>query len=251
MKYYVYAYLRHDGSPYYIGKGSRNRAWDKGKHEIGKPTNIERIVIIERHLTLTGSLAIERRLIRWYGRKDLGTGILRNQTNGGDGGKGAEKGNKLSDATKKKISQSRIGKRREPMTEESKRRLSESMKGKNIGKERTEEQRVAQSSKQKGITRKPHTEKTKAKLREANLGKNRGPLTDEHKNKISQSNKGIPKSRDAVEKQRAKVKDRIPSEGERQNYLAAMSITYKCEHCGKETTKGNYLRWHHDQCRSK
>lgn len=84
--YYVYAYLREsDFSPYYIGKGKGKRAWDtRGRHS-GTPKNYNNIIILASNLDEQEALVLERQLIAWYGRKNKGTGILRNLTDGGDG----------------------------------------------------------------------------------------------------------------------------------------------------------------------
>lgn len=88
LEHYVYAYLREDGSPYYIGKGTKKRAWYHCKGDVMPPKDKSRIQIIEHQLVEKEALDLEIKLIAQYGRKDLGTGILRNKTSGGDGAVG-------------------------------------------------------------------------------------------------------------------------------------------------------------------
>ena len=104
--YYVYAYLRKDGTPYYIGKGKNNRAWQKYSHNVVVPLDPTCIQILKEHLLENEAHKLEIDLIAQYGRKDLGTGILRNKTDGGEGTSGIVN----SPETKLKKSLSKQGK---------------------------------------------------------------------------------------------------------------------------------------------
>ena len=105
MVYYTYAYLREDRSPYYIGKGKGNRAYRRNKTDIKPPKDKSRILILKQNLTEEEALKHEKYMIAVYGRIDLGTGILHNRTNGGEGCSGVVR----SEETKRKMSDAHKG----------------------------------------------------------------------------------------------------------------------------------------------
>ena len=83
--FYVYWFLRDDDTPYYVGKGTGNRAYQRRKKGVKPPRDKSKILIVNEKLTEDAAFVMERFWIKTFGRKDLGTGILLNRTDGGDG----------------------------------------------------------------------------------------------------------------------------------------------------------------------
>ena len=200
MYYYTYAFLREDRTPYYIGKGKGNRAYRRRDKGIKPPKDKSKILILKQNLTEEESFRHEVYMIAMFGRKDLGTGILHNRTNGGDGVSGAV----VSDETRRKMSEALKGK---PRSKEIRRKMSEAHKGKTHseksrrnmsesqkGKTFSEETKRKLSEAKKGKT---HSEETKRKLSEAKKGKT---FSEEHKRKLSESQKGKSRSEESKRK---------------------------------------------------
>ncbi len=158
--FYVYLYLNEKKTPYYCGKGSGKRAFRKGS-----PKNPDNIIIVAIHLTETEAFTLEKKLIEQYGRKDLGTGILQNRTDGGDGVCGL------------------------PRTKEHSLNISKALTGKKFSK--TRKKNISKGT--KGLTKseehKENLRKPKSEEHKANISKQRKGIvfTDEHRANISKA----------------------------------------------------------------
>lgn len=166
-RFYVYAYLRTDGTPYYIGKGTKKRV--TAKHSCAVPPQ-DRCVYLFENLTDAEAISREMALIALFGRKDIGTGILRNLTDGGDGTAGrvrsleerqkislAREGCKMSDQAKQRMMAARARTLEDPLvrerfaaaqrgkkqSEETKAKRAAALKGRKHSRERIEKVRQA------------------------------------------------------------------------------------------------------------
>ena len=155
--FYVYLWLRDNGTPYYVGKGHGKRAIRKGSPDPA-------FIIIQEFESETDAFSAEIFLISYHGRKDLGTGILRNRTDGGEGTSNP------SEATRKAISDSRMGKatwvKGTRFSNEHRQRIKEARARQVI----TELTRLKISASQKGIP-KPHSYEHGRAISKAKVGK--------------------------------------------------------------------------------
>jgi hypothetical protein len=157
--FYVYLHIRKDnGLPFYVGKGSTK--WDRVKSKKNRNNWWMNIVnnydydyiFLEENISEKYANTLEKIWIKRIGRKDLGLGTLVNLTDGGEGKTGCfhteetrkkisentkqrmtdeickkislrEKGKKIPLQTRKKISNSLIGRKREKHTEETKKKM--------------------------------------------------------------------------------------------------------------------------------
>jgi hypothetical protein len=191
-KYYIYLHIKLDtGEPFYIGKGSGRRAYQKRSrsefwHNIVTKHGYD-IILLEEELTNEEANQVEIYWIKRIGRRDLGLGPLVNLTDGGEG----IIGQIVSNETKLKMSNAHIGIKK---TDEHKKNISKGRTGikfsnkhklnmsiTNKGKPKSEETKKKMSDSQKG---KIKSEEHRKKLSESHKGKT---LSQEHKLKISKS----------------------------------------------------------------
>jgi hypothetical protein len=217
--YYVYQYLRADGTPYYIGKGKGNRAFKPHLH-VEVPDESQ-IIFVQKHITEQAAFELERQLIEQIGRADRGTGPLLNRTSGGNGASGRI----FSEEQR-----ARLRGENNPMYGKSqpdwvKERISAGAKKFNTTYWTTEQRKLhAEHSKgeKNGMFGKTHSAEVKESRRKAWSGSNNpnfGGISDEHRKNISIAAKNRPR--------------------------------HICPHCGKEATGSNYYRWHNDNCKQK
>jgi hypothetical protein len=105
--FYTYLYLRDNGTPYYVGKGTRNRAFVGQGHRCKLPAD-KNFILIQEHPSEQAALEAEKFLIQYYGRIDLATGCLANLTDGGE-----EHGNPSAE-TRSKMSRAKLGRKQSP-----------------------------------------------------------------------------------------------------------------------------------------
>lgn len=236
--YYTYAWLREDRTPYYIGKGHGRRAFDRSR-DFCPPR--DRILILKRNLTEEEAFKHETYMIAILGRKDTGTGILRNKTDGGEGASGlicsnetkeklrkANLGKKLNQMHRKRIGLGQLGRKRSHET-------IKKMKDHYLNLSQEEKEKLSQQKKEAHANRSfEEKQRIAKKISETLL--NRDP---EEVARIASLARAYRSGRSASEEERKKM-----SEAQYARPLV------ECPHCGKIGKGSAMSRWHFDRCKN-
>ena len=182
--FYIYMWLRKDGTPYYVGKGSNRRGYTNRNHNVKRPKS-SHLIIVQRWESEEKALEMEKWWINFWGRKDVDTGILRNRTDGGEGitnpspefreskrqallGKRIGAGQIVSDFNKKATSKRFKGKKK---SEAHRAKLSKAAKNRICTPETRKIHSLAHSGPKNGFFGRTHTPETCRKISETKKNK--------------------------------------------------------------------------------
>lgn len=273
-KFYVYTYSYPDETPFYVGKGTGSRkrihlrdakaGRNNKKWAVRVVAKLLRngqepiITVVKDGLTSQEALQLEVEFIRQYGRKDIGTGILVNCTDGGDGAIN------VSDETKKKQTAKFIewSKTKRVVDDEYRRKISETQRGRKLPEEQKEKIRQYYRTHNSPFKGKKHSDETRAKM---SISQKRNVVRSPHseftKQKLSAKRQGElnpffgrKHSSETLEKIASWGRGRPgPWTGKKfsEEHMAKLRMRQICPHCGKEGGGSAMNRYHMDRCKSR
>ena len=180
--------------------------------------------IVAKGLYPKDSKEMEKMLILKYGRIDLKTGTLVNQSSGGE--VTPMEGKNHHEGSKTKMRTSQIGKM---STQEARDNISRANTGRVISAEGRANMSKAQMGLKNSLGYK-HTDEWKKLASIRHKGKT---MSDEAKAKISAANKG-----------------HITSEKQKAQRKAAVAHSLDCHHCNQTVKYMTYIRYHGNNCKS-
>jgi hypothetical protein len=164
MTFYTYMWLRENGTPYYVGKGHGRRAFEN-RRRVHPPKERARIVI-QCWASEQEAFEMEQYYIRLFGRKDNGTGILHNLTDGG------EDPSNPSAETRRRLREARA--LQAPLSAESRYRQGSGTRGKERAPETVAKCVAVHLGRKRSAV-------TCRNISKSLLGKKRGPISEEHR----------------------------------------------------------------------